>query len=101
MNDSTTFDGFVTRVEIQIGDTIQVGGSRVRFEERPPALVLMHGFAGDRRGVSGMARRIAAERPDLPALFLSGYPDDEVDFGRDFDLGDHCVFAEPRLLRYR
>ncbi len=23
----------------------------------------------------------------------------EVDFGASYDLGDHCVFADPRLLK--
>ena len=36
-----------------------------------------------RMGGLALARRIAETRPDLPTLFLSGYPDDELDFDRE------------------
>ena len=47
-----------------------------------------------RMGGLELARRLAAERPDLPALFLSGYPDDEVDFERE-PLERHRFLQKP------
>jgi dienelactone hydrolase len=42
-------------------------------DERPPALLLAHGFAGDRRSVSGAARRLAASGYAVLAPDLRGH----------------------------
>jgi dienelactone hydrolase len=41
--------------------------------ERPPAIVLMHGFAGDRRSLSSLARRLAASGYAVLAIDASGH----------------------------
>jgi len=42
-------------------------------EERPPALVLMHGYSGDRRAMSGLARRVAASGTAVLAIDAAGH----------------------------
>lgn len=50
--------------------------------ERPPALVLMHGFAGDRLSVSGLARRIAAGGIAVLAIDAAGHGQNRNPFRR-------------------
>jgi dienelactone hydrolase len=56
--------------------------------ERPPAVVLMHGFAGDRQAVSGFARRLAAGGYAVLAIDARGHGDNRNPYDRGFAAAD-------------
>ena len=47
-----------------------------------------------RMGGLALSRKVAERRPDLPTLFLSGYPDDEIDFEHE-PLQHHRFLQKP------
>jgi dienelactone hydrolase len=61
-------------------------------EERPPALVLMHGFAGDRLSLSSLARRLAASGYAVLAIDARGHGENRNPLRRGPVRSD--VFAE-------
>ncbi len=61
-------------------------------DERPPALVLMHGFAGDRLSLSSLARRLAASGYAVLAIDARGHGQNRNPLRRGFVRSD--VFYE-------
>jgi dienelactone hydrolase len=57
-------------------------------EERPPALVLVHGYAGDRRQLSSLARRLAASGTAVLAIDLDGHGENRNPFRGSDARGD-------------
>lgn len=51
---------------------------------RPPGIVLMHGFASDRRGMSSLARRLAASGYAVLSFDASGHGQNRTPFPRSF-----------------
>lgn len=51
-------------------------------DERPPAVVVMHGFAGDRNSMSGISRRIAASGYAVLNLDLDGHGENRTPYVR-------------------
>ncbi len=62
----------------------KVFGDLLPPEERPPGLVLVHGFASDRQGVSGLARRLARSGYAVLTLDLPGHGENRAPFARSF-----------------
>jgi dienelactone hydrolase len=62
-------------------------------DERPPGVVLMHGFASDRLGVSTLARRVAAGGYAVLAFDASGHGQNRNPFARSFARPD-AFFAD-------
>jgi len=56
--------------------------------ERPPAIVLMHGFAGDRLSLSSLARRLAAAGYAVLAIDASGHGENRNPLLRGFVRSD-------------
>ena len=56
--------------------------------ERPPAIVLMHGFAGDRLSLSSLARRLAASGYAVLAFDASGHGENRNPFRGGFVRSD-------------
>ncbi len=56
--------------------------------ERPPAIVLMHGFAGDRLSLSGLARRLAGAGYAVLAIDASGHGENRNPLRRGFVRSD-------------
>ncbi len=56
--------------------------------ERPPAIVLMHGFAGDRLSLSSLARRLAASGYAVLAIDASGHGENRNPWRRGFVRSD-------------
>jgi dienelactone hydrolase len=56
--------------------------------ERPPAIVLMHGFAGDRLSLSSLARRLAASGYAVLAIDASGHGENRNPFRGGFVRSD-------------
>jgi dienelactone hydrolase len=61
-------------------------------DERPPAIVLMHGFGADRLSVSGLARRLAASGYAVLAIDARGHGENRNPLRRGFVRAD--VFQE-------
>jgi len=57
-------------------------------EDRPPALVLMHGFAGDRLSLSSLARRLAASGYAVLAIDARGHGENRNPLRRGFVRSD-------------
>jgi len=55
---------------------------------RPPGIVLMHGFASDRLGVSSLARRLAASGYAVLSFDASGHGQNRAPFQRNFARAD-------------
>jgi dienelactone hydrolase len=55
---------------------------------RPPGIVLMHGFASDRLGVSSLARRLAAAGYAVLSFDASGHGQNRTPFQRSFARAD-------------
>jgi len=53
-------------------------------EERPPAVVVMHGFAGDRLSMSGFSRRLAAAGYAVLAIDARGHGQNRNAFARSW-----------------
>ena len=56
--------------------------------ERPPAIVLMHGFAGDRLSLSSLARRLAGSGYAVLAIDASGHGENRNPLQRGFVRSD-------------
>lgn len=76
----------------------------VRRAERPPAVVLVHGYGGDRAIMSSLARRLAANGIAALALDLRGHGENRHPFPtgraapeRIFELSDDLTAAVDRL----
>src|SRR5262247_3621908 len=57
-------------------------------EERPPAIALMHGFAGDRLSLSSLARRLAASGYAVLAIDARGHGENRNRFSRGWARSD-------------
>lgn len=91
-----------TRLTFDLGGAYDVFEATIGIDDRggPQAhavfRVLVDGRVafespGRTRGMPPEAVRIDLDKAKTLAL--------EVDFGKNYDLGDHCVFADPRVLR--
>jgi hypothetical protein len=91
-----------TRLTYELGEGYDLFVATIGIESRStgPAHALFQVFAdGERIFQSQPVTRDSA--PEELRLPITGAKElaIEVDFGRNFDLGDHCVFAGARLLR--
>ena len=68
-------------------------------EERPPAIVVMHGFAGDRASMSGLSRRLAESGYAVLAFDAMGHGANRNPFLRTRAAGD--AFSDARRYRRR
>ena len=57
-------------------------------EQRPPAVVVMHGFAGDRLSMSGISRRLAAAGYAVLNIDARGHGQNRNPFARGWVAGD-------------
>ena len=57
-------------------------------EQRPPAVVMMHGFAGDRLSMSGISRRLAAAGFAVLNIDARGHGQNRNPFARGWVAGD-------------
>jgi dienelactone hydrolase len=76
------------------------GGGRAFFDPpprgaRPPAVVVMHGFAGDRLSMSGLSRRLAAAGYAVLAIDARGHGENRNAFARSWAVADY-FFADLR-----
>jgi dienelactone hydrolase len=58
---------------------------------RPPAVVVMHGFAGDRLSMSGLSRRLAAAGYAVLAIDARGHGQNRNAFDRSWAVADYFV----------
>jgi dienelactone hydrolase len=58
-------------------------------EARPPAVVVMHGFAGDRLSMSGLSRRLAAAGYAVLAIDARGHGQNRNAFARSWAVADY------------
>jgi dienelactone hydrolase len=58
-------------------------------EARPPAVVVMHGFAGDRLSMSGFSRRLAAAGYAVLAIDARGHGQNRNAFARSWAVADY------------
>jgi dienelactone hydrolase len=58
-------------------------------EVRPPAVVVMHGFAGDRLSMSGFSRRLAAAGYAVLAIDARGHGQNRNAFARSWAVADY------------
>ncbi len=71
------------------------GADRPADAERPPAVVLAHGFASDRMGMSGLARALTQAGYAVLTLDFRGHGENRTPFGRRGSR-DESLFADLR-----
>jgi hypothetical protein len=72
----------------QVGDRWSALLDPLPAEQRPPGIVLMHGFAGDRNALSGLARRVASAGYAVLGIDARGHGQNRNPYSASFASAD-------------